>query len=267
MVAESASQIDHPWLWSFYLAQTGIKVVFTALCGYLFQRICRALPDFDRTIRWALIIHALLILGSWIGTNHFDFLLKFRVWTIMALTWLTWPTLLIFRRAWSIRNGIYVLIGFLLLSPCVSRAASFACYAFGYWRTPTVNRPTIEQSENLGYGFSVIGVAEDQPGGMDTFLQTKCLYFRGTRLAPVWGYYSVSPGGCMVAYQNGLNARICVFSKRYNATTTLVQVPLTTSVLLFAWDLPGRTVSAFIMDSSNGDRSPAQWVKFPLPKG
>jgi hypothetical protein len=97
----------------------------------------------------------------------------------MALTWLTWPTLLIFRRAWSIRNGIYVLIGFLLLSPCVSRAAFFACYAFGYWRTPTVDRPTVEQSENLGYGFSVIAVAEDRPGGIDRFLQTKYLYLRG----------------------------------------------------------------------------------------
>jgi hypothetical protein len=264
-LAQLAQRLAGIFVLPYFLGHIGLQIALTVLCGYLFLRLSRALPDLDKAVRWAAIIHALVILSSWFATNHLHFLLGFRTWTIMAVTWLTWPTLVILRQMWSMRSGFYVLIGFLLVLPCVSRAASFAFYAFGYWQMPTAGRPTIEVCENLGYGFSVIALGQYTPSKrFDSVVHTNYLFFRGMKLAPATSS-AVSPNGCMVAYQNPWTRQICIFSKPRNATTTLMQ-KAPGSVVLFAFDMPAKTVSALISDDSNRDSRP-QRVKFPLPKG
>lgn len=129
-----------------------------------------------------------------------------RVWIALVIIWLFWPFVLILHHGRSdIRVGVPLVLSFLLLTPCAPWFAKLSPRVFrGTDRMPTLDRPNVVESENLGGGFRRVATEEFVTGGFESIYHGEYLYFEERRIA----YFvssSLAPSYTCAAYADSDN--------------------------------------------------------------
>lgn len=130
-----------------------------------------------------------------------------RAWVTIVITWLFWPVVLVLHRGRSVlRAALPLFISVLLLTPCVPRFAAVAPRIFrGTDRMPTLDRPNLVESENLGGGFRRVALEEFITGGFESIYHGEYLYF-GRRKLSYFVSSSLSPSRAFAAYAADLES-------------------------------------------------------------
>jgi hypothetical protein len=124
-----------------------------------------------------------------------------RIWVALVTIWFFWPIVLLLHRGRSLlRVAVPLALGGFVLLVCAPWFTSLAPRVFaGTARMPTLDRPNIVESENIGGGFRRVRTEEFMTGGFESIYHGEYLHYGARRLA----YFvssSVSPSRAFAAY-------------------------------------------------------------------
>ena len=263
-----AAAIRDPFGWSFQPRALIIAIPFLGFglwVGKLSYRLGQSCVGLPVTLGFGAVIHAAAVLGTWFASNHFRFLLSFHVWALLSLIWLLWPIALFIHSKRSMTKlAIPIGISLLLLTPCIPRLISFAPWALGIWVMPTKDSPTIEQSENLGFGFSAVVLAEKNefPNAFESVGHFGHLFYRGSDLGHVHDSLP-SPSGRAIVYQEATSGKIFVFYRDGWKTVELTK-EFPGLVNRFVWHEAEGDIDAFVVPNSASLESDGKWIKLQV---
>lgn len=139
-----------------------------------------------RILACLAIVHSALALSAILLSLRYGLPEWFdRGWVAVVITWLFWPFVLVLHRGRSVlRAALPLFLSVLLLAPCALRFAAVAPRVFrGTDRMPTLDRPNLVESENLGGGFRRVATEEFVTSGFESIYHGEYLYFEKRRIA------------------------------------------------------------------------------------
>jgi hypothetical protein len=85
-----------------------------------------------RILAFLAVIHSAAVLTVWLFARPDAFPISPRVWVIFAWAWLIWPLLLSLHRGRSlVRFAVPVVLGLVLLIPCMPMLLAFTAWSIG----------------------------------------------------------------------------------------------------------------------------------------
>jgi hypothetical protein len=233
--------------------------------GTFSHRLGQSCVGLRVTLGFGAVVHAAAVLGTWFASNNFRFLLPFHAWALLSLGWLMWPIVLFMHSKRVVTKiAIPIAISLLLLAPCIPRLISFAPSALGIWVMPTKDSPTIERSENLGFGFSAVVLAEKNefPNAFESVGHFGHLFYRGQDLGHVNDSLA-SPSGKAIVYQEATSGKIFVFYRDDRKTVELTK-EFPGLVNRFVWHEAEGDIDAFVVPNSAALESAGKWIKLQV---
>jgi hypothetical protein len=151
------------------------------------------------------LVHAACVLGFfrliWYGHDTPDW--ASTAWVYFAAVWLFWPVVLALHpgRSW-LRFPLFVIGGLLIILPSIPEGRWWAENVLRLapeFEMPTLDKPLVERTVDLGSGFRRVMLAEFIMGGFESVYHAEYLFYRDWKLGD-FDSSSISPSRKYAAF-------------------------------------------------------------------